>query len=697
MSLFHAALQPALDSNGNPISGAVWSFHRSGTVTAASVYSNAALTTALGSFVTADASGRFVPIFFPDHTAYRAILKDAGGSTIKDIDPIGGASIGMRSVKAYGAIGNGTTDDREAVQAAIDAASSDGGGGVFIPFGTYRLTKASGAYCLTLPSNVYLVGEGPGSVLKRANGTDGAHVINIPDRENVGLLNLTIDGNRDNNSSTGHGIRVDGTDNLLIQNVLVRQCYSYGIGMQDGALVRIKLDNVCIEDTGADGLDTKNIGVITLAYDGGTVAFAVGDTVTGATSGTSAVVTAVSGSTASGTLTLDQDTDTFTNDGTTYQDFTDNEELRVGGVTRALVNGTLSRTQNEDLQISNLSVRRWGLDTSRSTQAAVDLRGTWTINGLFISEPRARDSVGLRFRQGETLGVNGLGAHESIAHGLDIRMDTDATIDGLANTQKGLYSAARNVRASGGTISGGSNGVQIIESSNEVDLRVNDSVNDGILIAQNASDPGLTPHKTILESCRVTNCGGDGIQVEANDCDVIACQSESNTGYGLNITATANRTKVSGGLYGSNNTAGRLNNSGASTTITPGIEGVTPRVDGNALSGTYTPTLTGTANVAASTAYACQWMRVGNIVTVSGKVDITPTANATSTAATLTLPVASNFANDGELAGVSKQNGTDGTTGRVNAATASDLAVLNFTSDGTALRSHWFTFTYQVI
>src|SRR5439155_66361 len=42
-------------------------------------------------------------------------------------------------------------------------------------------------------------------------------------------------------------------------------------------------------------------------------------------------------------------------------------------------------------------------------------------------------------------------------------------------------------------------------------------------------------------------------------------------------------------------------------------------------SGTYTPTLTNSVNVAASTAYTCQYLRVGSVVTVSGQMDIDPT------------------------------------------------------------------------
>lgn len=58
--------------------------------------------------------------------------------------------------------------------------------------------------------------------------------------------------------------------------------------------------------------------------------------------------------------------------------------------------------------------------------------------------------------------------------------------------------------------------------------------------------------------------------------------------------------------------------------------------------GRYTPTLTGVANVAASTAYECQFTRVGELVVVSGKVDVDPTA-AVSTQLGISLPIASNL------------------------------------------------------
>jgi hypothetical protein len=112
-------------------------------------------------------------------------------------------------------------------------------------------------------------------------------------------------------------------------------------------------------------------------------------------------------------------------------------------------------------------------------------------------------------------------------------------------------------------------------------------------------------------------------------------------------------------------------------------------------SGAYTPTLTNVANVSANTAFSCQYVRVGNTVTVSGRVDVTATANATSTQIRLSLPVASNFTNNGHLGGTAASNGTT-MTGYISADTANDEALLTFTSNSTANRSFWFHFTYRI-
>lgn len=108
MSLFHAGTFPALDSDGNPISGATWNFYATGTLTPRNVFADSAYVTSLGSQETADAAGRFVPIFVNDSTPTRAILKDAGGATILDLDPAT-VSSGAGSIVSSVDVSGGTT------------------------------------------------------------------------------------------------------------------------------------------------------------------------------------------------------------------------------------------------------------------------------------------------------------------------------------------------------------------------------------------------------------------------------------------------------------------------------------------------------------------------------------------------------------------------------------------------------------
>lgn len=68
-------------------------------------------------------------------------------------------------------------------------------------------------------------------------------------------------------------------------------------------------------------------------------------------------------------------------------------------------------------------------------------------------------------------------------------------------------------------------------------------------------------------------------------------------------------------------------------------------------SGTYTPTITEDLGLDASTSATCRYVRIGNIVQVSGAVAITPT-NTSTAAFWLDLPVASDLAAIGDLSGV---------------------------------------------
>lgn len=90
------------------------------------------------------------------------------------------------NVKDYGAVGNGATDDKAAIQAAINAANSAGGGTIYYPRATYALTTG-----LTSYSNVIHRGE-PGTVLL-ATGTQTS-MFTMASRSNPTFESLILDG-----------------------------------------------------------------------------------------------------------------------------------------------------------------------------------------------------------------------------------------------------------------------------------------------------------------------------------------------------------------------------------------------------------------------------------------------------------------------------------------------------------------------
>jgi hypothetical protein len=116
-------------------------------------------------------------------------------------------------------------------------------------------------------------------------------------------------------------------------------------------------------------------------------------------------------------------------------------------------------------------------------------------------------------------------------------------------------------------------------------------------------------------------------------------------------------------------------------------------------SGTYTPTLFNTTNVAASTANVTQYIRIGNIVWVAGNVDIDPTAaGPTITVMGMSLPIASNFSSAIQAGGTCNGYGFAGAeTYAIIADAANDRVTFTGAATTTANHSHSFIFMYQVI
>jgi hypothetical protein len=146
------------------------------------------------------------------------------------------------SVKDFGAVGDGVTDDTAAIQAAIDACSNNAGTLVF-PFGTYVTST------LVPKSNVTI--DLQGSTLALKDGTLDKFFAGIGG-ENFSIINGTLDGNQANNTGatflSGMSSFTDWSG-LVIRNVTFTEIYNATLFL-DGTTNNVIIDNVLVVDCG---------------------------------------------------------------------------------------------------------------------------------------------------------------------------------------------------------------------------------------------------------------------------------------------------------------------------------------------------------------------------------------------------------------------------------------------------------------
>lgn len=113
--------------------------------------------------------------------------------------------------------------------------------------------------------------------------------------------------------------------------------------------------------------------------------------------------------------------------------------------------------------------------------------------------------------------------------------------------------------------------------------------------------------------------------------------------------------------------------------------------------GTYTPTLTNLANIDASTPYECQYLQVGDVVTVSGRCDADMTASATATQLRISLPIPSVFTAAEQCSGTAFCPTAAGEGAAIRASVTASTASMNWITSTTSNQAMYFTFTYIVI
>ena len=176
---------------------------------------------------------------------------------------------GYSNVKTFGAKGDGQTDDRLSIQAAIDSIRQTGGT-VFIPAGTYRLSlNPEEQLGIKVYSNMQIIGAGRGNtILKWLDNvtTTSQHYLLAAHNgfvENVTIADFEIDGNKSKRGDEtfqirGEGIEIDGK-NIHIRNMYIHDVLGEGIDCDasDGFFV----SHVIVENTGGNGIHCSDARV----------------------------------------------------------------------------------------------------------------------------------------------------------------------------------------------------------------------------------------------------------------------------------------------------------------------------------------------------------------------------------------------------------------------------------------------------
>jgi hypothetical protein len=134
------------------------------------------------------------------------------------------------NARDFGARGDGVTDDAGAIQAAVNAARSAGGGTVYLPAGAYRLYAARGidpdlGANIELFDDVTVTGAGPSATTIVA-ARDWASAFGAIRRTNVGVRDLTITSA----GSEQDGIKFGVVTGALVENVVAHDIY-IGVAM----------------------------------------------------------------------------------------------------------------------------------------------------------------------------------------------------------------------------------------------------------------------------------------------------------------------------------------------------------------------------------------------------------------------------------------------------------------------------------
>jgi hypothetical protein len=385
--------------------------------------------------------------------------------------PFGPAPFNSRItyVTAFGAKGDGVTDDYAAVAAAISSVQSAGGGWLFFPKGTYVCSQTP----TITGSNMLITGEGVSSVILLATAAQasGGNTIGLwlNGAKNITIKDLVLDGN----FSSVNGFNTAYSGGFALPSSVTGVTYSSGGathpaqgtqetwtvgGISAGSQVGAGYFNGCVFQVGTGHTlgGGSNAELCKLVSGVGTTSWVV---IRGYGQGFQSQTAAISGGTAlQGIVNTMYDAIVAT-----YGTKSNKNYILALGISGS-VDGTTYLTQGMPLRISasaNILVEGCHIRYSRTAGAMVD--GTWT--GGFGLNQTGSPSTDIMFRNNRIYNTvdNGIFFYQ-VATGCSAIGNTisDVGYNGVAAvTSTRVTVVANQIRNCGPQASGDPNGIEL--------------------------------------------------------------------------------------------------------------------------------------------------------------------------------------------------------------------------------------------
>ena len=302
LSALAGAGQQFFTDTGVPLSGGKLYSYAAGTTTPQATYTTAAGTIAHANPIILDSAGRVSTgeIWLTAGSNYKFVLKTSTDITIAtwdnitgingtgiavnasnvQYDPAGTGAVSTTvqaklrqyvSVKDFGALGDGSTDDTTAFQNAVNASSS-----VYVPAGTYIVNV------VTLDANTEIYGDGVASIIKQsaafAGNSQGSLYANSgaagTQLDGILIRDLRIEGTNIASptfSEFKHLVSLSGVKNAIVQNVQFIGFQGDGLYIGSGIVAGNERHNtnVIVRDCFFDGVNKENRnGISVIDCDG---------------------------------------------------------------------------------------------------------------------------------------------------------------------------------------------------------------------------------------------------------------------------------------------------------------------------------------------------------------------------------------------------------------------------------------------